>query len=134
MVPPAGQWTMRAQHRLLRAARTMFAICTSACLAACTIVKVDGPAEISRVYPGIIKIAPADGSAMVAYRARGLGLVPGRNGVTLGYASESAVVMGAEDECRIVLFEPDPQTVSELASLLHGVVEDGQICSVGGSQ
>lgn len=127
-----GNHGMQARRRLLGAARALLAMSAAASLSACTIVNIDGPAEVSRVYPGILRLAPAEGGAMVAYRTYGLGLVPGQHGATLGFASETAVALASESDCRIVLFEPDPETVSELASLLHGVVEDGQICSIKG--
>jgi hypothetical protein len=123
---------MQACRRGLFAARALLIMSAAAGVAACTVVRVDGPAEVSRVYTGILKVAPAEGSAMVAYRTRGLGVVPGRNGLTIGYASETAVALGADDDCRIVLFEPDAETVSQLASLLRGLVPEGQICNVKG--
>jgi hypothetical protein len=104
------------------------------CLSGCTIVRIDGPAQVTRVYPGVLTISPEAGEAMVAYRSRGLGLVPGRNGITLGYADETVVALGREDECRVVLFEPDAASVGELAAILAGVVPEGQICNVGGSK
>lgn len=121
-----GQWR--------RAAWALAGVIGAVGLSGCTIVRIDGPAQVTRVYPGVLTIAPEAGDAMIAYRSRGLGLVPGRNGVTLGYADETVVALGSADECRIVLFEPDAATVSELAAILAGVVPEGQICSTGGSK
>lgn len=112
----------------------LLALSVSAGLAACTIVKVEGPAKVTRVYPGILRITPTPGAGMVAYRSTGLGLVPGRNGLTLGYADESVVTLATENECRIVLFEPDSKKVAELAALLRGIVPEGQICNTGGTR
>jgi hypothetical protein len=103
-------------------------------LTACTVVRVDGPARVTRVYPGIIRVEPDTGHSMLAYRSRGFGIVPGRNGLTLGFAGETAVSIASAEECRIVLFDPDPETVGELAALLQPVIPEQQVCNIGGNE
>lgn len=123
---------MQPVNQIRQAVRLLGACCSALPLAACTIVHIEGPAKVTRHYPGTLAIAPAEGSDMIVYRSRGVGLVPGLRGATLGYADETVVALQGEEACRIVLFDPDRENVAALAALLRPVVGADQICSVGG--
>jgi hypothetical protein len=112
--------------------RGTIALAWAFALASCTIVQVDGPAKVTRIYPGVLRIEPAADNSMIAYRSRGFGIVPGHNGVTVGFAGETAVAMADTDQCRVILFDPDPATIGELAALLQPVISKQQVCNLGG--
>lgn len=112
-------------------ARALGASLAACALAGCTVVNVDGPASVTRTYPGVLRILPAEDASTVAYTARGFGLVPGRNGATLGFARETVVAVSDPEECRLILIEPDEEEAGRIAELLGQAVEDGQICRGG---
>ena len=88
--------------------RTASVVALAPMAGACTIVHVEGADPRTIVRAGILRLATADGARMVAYRSHGLGLVPGRNGATLGWSSERAAIVYDRDACRVVILElPD---------------------------
>ncbi len=102
-------------------------------LAGCTIVQIDGPANVSRVYPGVLKIEPSDDVNAVIYSAEGLGLVPGQHGLTLGYSNESVVAVKDPSQCIIVLLEPKEENIQNLVDQLGALLEtDQKVCLAGG--
>lgn len=76
-------------------------------LSACTVVRIDGPARVTSSHFGILRVEPAGRQAMLAYRIRGVGLVPGREGLTLGYRQEDTAAVYDRSSCQLVLFEID---------------------------
>lgn len=101
-------------------------------LAGCTIVRVEGSGDVRvRAYPGVLRIVPdAQKQDVVAYRVRGIGLVPTRNGLTLGWAAEDAALMDDLSRCRILLFTlPKGEEAAEWRRLLAG---RDDICVAGG--
>jgi hypothetical protein len=104
------------------------------CLAVggCTIVQIDGPARISTPRFGILRIEPARDADTVIYHVRGIGLVPGRGGATLGASSETAALIYGRDTCRIILFEPNERHVAALADILGPArAPIGDVCLAG---
>jgi hypothetical protein len=97
----------------------------------CTIVKVEGPARVTMVGLGAVRIEPVAAGGIV-YRSRGIGLVPGLGGATLGYRSETAALLPATDDCRLILFEPHQRDAEALRDILKPVITDKQICINGG--
>lgn len=112
-------------------ARCMICLLAFASQSGCTIVRVDGPANVSQVRFGVIRIVPTDQAEMVAYRSVGVGIVPGHNGATLGYAQQTVVSVGAEESCRVILFEPHPGEVEQLRAILARSIDNREICTVG---
>lgn len=94
-------------------------------------MRVDGPAQVTRLHPGIIRIAPAEGNETVVYRSSGLGIVPGWRGATLGFSRETVVALRGERACQIILFDPTQQNVEALVRLLQPIASRDQICNVG---
>ena len=108
-----------------------FALLLAPALGACTIVNVGPGDRVTMIRPGVLQIAPAPGAATLAYRTRGLGLVPGRSGPVLGWAREDAVLLYEPSQCRIVVLGP---TISPaVAAFWAGLLKDHpDICQVGG--
>lgn len=102
-------------------------------LAGCTIVRIESRDHVEvRAYPGLLRIAPdAQASSVVAYRVRGLGLVPTRNGLTLGWAAEDAALMPDTAACRILLFEL-PADTAAAEEWRQFLAERKDICLAGG--
>lgn len=115
----------------ISAANSLVAAFLLACTPGCTLVQVDGPARIVRVYPGLLTIQPLE-AGVVAYRTTGFGLVPTYRGVTLGVATETALAIGDLSACRLVMFQPDRADVAALARSLSSVIGDDAVCSTGG--
>lgn len=102
-------------------------------LAACTIVRIDSGGDVKvSTHAGVLRIIPDERSSdFVAYRVRGLGVVPTRNGLTLGWAAEDAALVNDLSRCRIVIFAPPKRADAPWRDLFVGR-ED--ICSTGGRQ
>ncbi|WP_152414690.1 hypothetical protein [Blastomonas sp. AAP53] len=87
----------------------------------CTIVRVEGATPATSVHFGVLRLIPDSPDAMVAVTASGLGLVPGHNGATLGFARSQTVFMNDLSRCRLVIFEAgnDPQSRAFWASAME---------------
>jgi len=97
----------------------------------CTIVTVGPSGKISSVRPGVLKIEPVHGAAMIAYRARGLGVVAGRSGPTIGWAQEDAVLVYDKERCAIVVFD-QPDNIEAMHFWRKLAEERPNICLTGG--
>jgi hypothetical protein len=103
-------------------------------LSGCTIIRIENASSVkTHLVAGAIRIVP-DPSArdLVAYRVRGFGLVPTRNGVTLGWSAEDAVLMGKSGRCRVVVFEL-PADPAALAAWRDLMAKHDDICLLGES-
>ena len=87
-------------------------------LSACTIVHIDGESRVSTVKFGVLRIEPKEGAKVIVYRAKGIGIVPGHSGVTLGASDETAALILSPDDCRIILFQPKPEDLDALLKIL----------------
>lgn len=99
--------------------------------AGCTIITVSEGGQASVVKPGILTIKPAPGVGMAAYRSRGLGIVSGRSGVTIGWASDDAVLVYDPTKCSVVVFDQsrNPEAMAFWRKL---ATERSDICLAGG--
>ena len=103
-------------------------------LTGCTVINVDGPARISTVRLGVLRIEPVQPRTLV-YRSLGIGLVPGRGGPTLGYRRDTVALVYAADDCRIILFEPRRRDAADLRTILAPVIPaPGDLCTLGGEK
>lgn len=96
----------------------------------CTVVAVTQGGRVSRVAPGILAIKPAEGVGVAAYKSRGLGLVPGRSGLTVGWASEDAVLVFDRTKCAVVIFD-QPRNPEAMAFWRKLATERSDICLAG---
>ncbi|OYY91168.1 MAG: hypothetical protein B7Y45_04020 [Sphingomonas sp. 28-66-16] len=99
-------------------------------LGGCTIVTVGEGSRVTSIKPGILAIEPAPGAGMLAYRTRGLGVVPGRSGATLGWASEEAVLLYDRSRCSVVVFD-QPKNAEAMAFWRKLAEERPDICLTG---
>jgi hypothetical protein len=101
-------------------------------LQGCAIVTIEGEAKTSVLHLGVLRIEPAQGNRVLVYRTRGVGIVPGRSGMTIGAAEETAALIYAADDCRIILFQPRPEEAAALrASLADMGATPQTICILG---
>ncbi|MGZ8286840.1 MAG: hypothetical protein ACXW27_16010 [Allosphingosinicella sp.] len=98
---------------------------------ACTIVRVDGPARVTSTHFGVLRIQPEPGAGMVAYRTRGFGLVPGPEGVTLGYSKAEVALAYDPLRCQSIVFQW-PGSGEGLSLLLREIKDTANICMTGG--
>lgn len=98
-------------------------------LSQCTIVTVHGDDVRTESHFGTLRLIPGDG-AMIAYSVKGVGLVPGYGGATLGYAREQAVIVPLNSHCRIIIFDmPDDAESNRLWTDL--IRQRPDICLIG---
>ena len=101
--------------------------------AGCTVVQVEGASPASAIAFGAVRLEAPDSPGWIAYRSRGLGLVPGIGGTTLGAATESAVLVFRPEECRVVIFEMDDVQRERLRNIIDDIAEGEQsICTIKG--
>jgi hypothetical protein len=98
---------------------------------ACTVVRVEGPARVTNTHFGVLRIEPMPGAGMVAYRTRGLGLVPGPEGVTLGYSKAEVALAYDPRRCQSIVFQW-PASGEGLNLLLREIKDTANICMTGG--
>jgi hypothetical protein len=72
-------------------------------LSGCTVVHVDGAGAV--VQPGALQILPPENNAIIAIETRGIGIVGGLRGTTIGYHRESAVLQPAGNGCTVIVFD-----------------------------
>jgi hypothetical protein len=100
-------------------------------LPSCTLIEIHGAGPThTTARLGVLKLVPEDGARAVFYRSRGLGVVPGLNGATLGYAREDVAAVYARSECRIVIFElPDDVAANTFWQDL--ITQNRDVCYIG---
>lgn len=99
----------------------------------CTVVYVEGGKPARAISFGAVKIVPLSNTNGYSYTLRGVGVVPGYNGVTVGYSEEIVVVLGRTDECRVFVFEP--LVTSRVMPEWNALVNNSpSICQVGVEQ
>jgi len=107
--------------------RCLFVIVSAVLSGSCTIIELHGAERATLFKAGILHIAPHAGAGSVSYRATGVGLVPGLNGLTVGFSREDAVLVFDPDDCRTIIFESPPD-----AAALRDIIEAGNVCRPGG--
>jgi hypothetical protein len=90
-------------HRLILAASKMLAFLLTPVVTGCTIIQVSGGETSYKL--GVITIKPDKNVSLVAYKAEGIGFVPGLNGGTIGYRHESVALAYGNKDCNVVIFE-----------------------------
>lgn len=93
-------------------------------LASCTSVRIENADVVDRMYPGLVvlSITPRPDSSAVV-RSRGVGLVVGLSGTTLGYMDESAFVTFDPKACRLFIVV---ETKAQVDSVVKALVAEGQ--------
>jgi hypothetical protein len=97
-------------------------------LTACTTVHVhntDGKVDVSSHF-GIVYINVQPGEHVVIIDTRALGLSRAARTFNVGYLGEKIVL--AEDDCRLILFEPKTEQVEKLVEMLKG---QDSLCILG---
>jgi len=77
-----------------------------------------------------LKIEPSPGARSVSLRIRGVGIVPGTNGATIGFAQEEAILAYHPEDCRVVLFDL-PRAEAERRAWVEQL-GDQALCQTGG--
>ena len=85
---------MRAIH--------LFSLIILLLLAGCTVVNIDGGRAI--VHGGTLRLVAPENSEIIAIQSRGVGLIRGLGGATIGYQSESSVIKMADSSCVVIVF------------------------------
>lgn len=106
-------------------------LCLLLLLPSCTVIEIHGAGSArTTARLGVLKLVPEEGARAVFYRSRGLGVVPGLNGVTLGYAREDAAAIYTGSECRIVIFEL-PDDLAANAFWQDFITQNRDVCYFG---
>lgn len=118
---------------LRRATMAMLAVCLTA---GCTTVEVVGAKPPRRLWAlGAIRLeADPASSPIMVMASRGFGIVPGPDGVTLGYRAETRAVISNPEDCRVVFFAAPADLVRDpLARTLAAQLKEGELCVVTSS-
>ena len=99
-------------------------------LSACTTVQVVGAKPLPRLWAfAPIRLAPDPSTPVLLVTSRGLGLVPGNNGLTLGYRSETWALVSDPNQCRVIFFSsPEDLTRDPVARMLAARLKEGELC------
>ncbi|WP_374125855.1 MULTISPECIES: hypothetical protein [unclassified Sphingomonas] len=108
----------------------MAVIAIAPTIGGCTIITVSPESRVTSIRPGILKIEPAAGAGMIAYRVRGLGVVAGRSGPTLGWASEDTVLVYEKARCGIIVFD-QPKNAEAMTFWRNMAKDRPDICVMG---
>lgn len=107
--------------------RRQAAILICAALGACTIVEIEGAQPVRSAHFGTLRLSPEAGAGAVTYRMRGVGLIPGRDSLSLGYVQEEAAIIYDPDDCRIVIFQL-PSNAEARSALLTTLGNQEKLC------
>lgn len=100
-------------------------------LAGCTTVIVDGGSPSTERRFGVLRIeAAGDGRALVL-RTMGAGIVPTTAGLSVGYVRETAAIVYAPEDCRVLLFlDKESEAAAFLAGFQEGDLTPEGVCVV----
>lgn len=98
----------------------------------CTVVHINSGEVVTSSRFGVLEIRPAAGARLVAIKTRGLGIVPGLNGTTIGYSDEDVALVYDENDCRVVILEL-PEDKIERERLMAAILGKN-ICVAGGTE
>ncbi len=102
-------------------------------LAGCTTVEVVGAKPTKRLWAfGVVKLAPDPAASPVMLIAsRGFGIVPGADGVTLGYRKDLQAFISDPDKCRVIFFSSPSDAVRDPMTLaLAAALKEEELCVV----
>ena len=91
---------------------------TAIILSGCTLVVIHGGSPSYSLEPGIFKIEPDKNAHVVTYRLVGIGIVPGRDGTTLGFRRETGIAAYNAKDCRLIVFRPRNEDIESITKLL----------------
>ena len=113
---------------LTRCARTMapaaLLIQLFLALTGCASVRIENADVVEKRYPGfvVLSITPRPDAAVIV-RSRGVGLVVGLSGTTLGYMDESAFVTFDSKACRLFIAV---ETQAQIDAVVKALAAEGQ--------
>jgi hypothetical protein len=114
-------------------AKLFFPLGLASLLCGCAIVTIDGSSKIESIRFGVLRIQPNSDARIIVYRTTGLGLIPGRTGVTLGFLNEKTALVYNREDCRVVIFELPTDELARL-KLLEMVKNSTDICALNGGK
>lgn len=128
---------MKAVAEILSAPRPRAGLAMAglaACLlAGCTTVEVVGAKPTQRLLAfGVVKLKPdpAAGPVMLI-SSQGFGIVPGADGVTLGYRKDSQAFISDPDKCRVIFFSAPSDLARDPVTLaLAATLKEGELCVI----
>ncbi len=100
--------------------------------AACTVVRIEGTADLSRHF-GVLQISPGPGNSTIIVDTQGFGVVPSMHGLTLGESHERAVYLANASDCRAVFFVETEAEAARILALLDAH-DSKSVCSNQGPQ
>ena len=124
-------WLRAAE--LLRVAVTVYSVTA---LAACSAVTVVNGDRVERdIMLGMCSVRPEATGKPLFVSIEGIGVVPTRSGLTVGYVSETSIFLTSADDCRLMVLARHPvdadmalQTMKKLG------VDLSNVCVLGGAK
>lgn len=100
-------------------------------LTGCASVRIENADVVEKRYLGfvVLSIAPRPDAAVIV-RSRGVGLVVGLSGTTLGYMDESAFVTFDPKACRLFIAVETQAQVDAVVKALAAEGQAGDVCVV----
>jgi hypothetical protein len=97
-------------------------------LEGCASVRIENADVVEKMYPGfvVLSIAPRPDAAVIV-RSRGVGLVVGLSGTTLGYMDELAFVTFDPKACSLFIAV---ETQAQVDSVVKALAAEGQVKDV----
>jgi hypothetical protein len=114
-------------------AKLLFPLGLASLFCGCTIIKIDGSSKIDSIRFGVLRIQPNSDARIIVYRTTGLGLIPGRTGVTVGFVNEKTALVYNREDCRVVIFELPTDELARLKLLELGK-NSTDICALNGGE
>ncbi len=99
-------------------------------LCACSSITVQGAKPLRVQLIGTLRLAPVEGEAASVVVSQGLGLIPGRGGVTLGYSRETTISFSSAHDCRVVILADRSTNLAALREILGDINQaEGKTCA-----
>lgn len=112
---------------------TRIAVLAAVCLAlgGCTVVHVHGASSVQRTsWMGSLQVVGMKPDGWRAVASEGVGIVPGFQGLTIGYRKE-VMVTSDPGECRIVFIIEERVDIRSVDGLIKELeLKDRSICSI----
>lgn len=94
-------------------------------LCACSSITVQGAKPLRVQQIGTLRLAPVEGETASVVMSQGLGLIPGRGGVTLGYSRETTISFSDARDCRVVILADRSTNLAALREILGDINQAG---------